>query len=98
LSTYCIGLFYPVHGGKIHDIQGGVELIAAHVLLHGDKGSGVLDIDICGLLGQNGLAPLEKRGLLRLIDGGQGQMSAVRAILDELGIRDCVTAIGKVEL
>ncbi|WP_313590798.1 excinuclease ABC subunit UvrC [Agrobacterium cavarae] len=29
-----------------------------------------------------------------LIDGGQGQMSAVRAILDELGIRDCVTAIG----
>ncbi len=29
-----------------------------------------------------------------LIDGGQGQMSAVRTILDELGIRDCVTAIG----
>lgn len=29
-----------------------------------------------------------------LIDGGQGQMSAVRAILDELDIRDCVTAIG----
>lgn len=29
-----------------------------------------------------------------LIDGGQGQMTAVRAILDELGIRDCVTAIG----
>jgi excinuclease ABC subunit C len=29
-----------------------------------------------------------------LIDGGQGQMSAVRAILDELGIRDVVTAIG----
>jgi excinuclease ABC subunit C len=29
-----------------------------------------------------------------LIDGGKGQMSAVRAILDELGISDCVTAIG----
>ncbi|WP_296018132.1 excinuclease ABC subunit UvrC [uncultured Agrobacterium sp.] len=29
-----------------------------------------------------------------LIDGGQGQMTAVRSILDELGIRDCVTAIG----
>jgi len=29
-----------------------------------------------------------------LIDGGQGQMKAVRAILDELGIRDSVTAIG----
>jgi excinuclease ABC subunit C len=31
---------------------------------------------------------------LVLIDGGQGQMSAVRAILDELGIRDKVKAIG----
>jgi excinuclease ABC, C subunit len=29
-----------------------------------------------------------------LIDGGQGQMTAVRGILDELGIRDCVIAIG----
>ncbi|WP_337266519.1 excinuclease ABC subunit UvrC [Oryzifoliimicrobium ureilyticus] len=29
-----------------------------------------------------------------LIDGGQGQMTAVRAILDDLGIRDVVTAIG----
>ncbi|NLS03076.1 excinuclease ABC subunit UvrC [Rhizobium sp. P32RR-XVIII] len=29
-----------------------------------------------------------------LIDGGQGQMTAVRAILDELGITDSVTAIG----
>jgi excinuclease ABC subunit C len=29
-----------------------------------------------------------------LIDGGQGQMTAVRGILDELDIRDCVTAIG----
>jgi excinuclease ABC subunit C len=29
-----------------------------------------------------------------LIDGGQGQMSAVRAILDELGVADHVTAIG----
>ncbi|AJY46738.1 excinuclease ABC subunit UvrC [Martelella endophytica] len=29
-----------------------------------------------------------------LIDGGQGQMTAVRAILDELGIRQAVTAIG----
>ena len=29
-----------------------------------------------------------------LIDGGQGQMTAVRTILDELGIRDVVTAIG----
>ncbi|MBC7147932.1 MAG: excinuclease ABC subunit UvrC [Rhizobium sp.] len=29
-----------------------------------------------------------------LIDGGQGQMTAVRAILDELGISDSVTAIG----
>ncbi|MCF6370575.1 excinuclease ABC subunit UvrC [Rhizobium halophilum] len=29
-----------------------------------------------------------------LIDGGQGQMSAVRGILEELGIRDVVTAIG----
>ncbi|MGN7291651.1 excinuclease ABC subunit UvrC [Rhizobium sp. SAFR-030] len=29
-----------------------------------------------------------------LIDGGQGQMSAVRKILDELGIREVVTAIG----
>ena len=29
-----------------------------------------------------------------LIDGGQGQMSAVRKILDELGIRDVVIAIG----
>lgn len=29
-----------------------------------------------------------------LIDGGQGQMSAVRGILDELGIREVVTAIG----
>ncbi|HEX2147809.1 MAG TPA: excinuclease ABC subunit UvrC [Pseudorhizobium sp.] len=29
-----------------------------------------------------------------LIDGGQGQMTAVRAILDELGIRNVVTAIG----
>ncbi|MEO3387686.1 excinuclease ABC subunit UvrC [Mesorhizobium sp. CAU 1741] len=31
---------------------------------------------------------------LILIDGGQGQMSAVRKILDELGIADRVTAIG----
>src|SRR5690606_18258430 len=31
---------------------------------------------------------------LILIDGGQGQMSAVRAILDELGIADKVAAIG----
>ncbi|WP_338531953.1 excinuclease ABC subunit UvrC [Nitratireductor thuwali] len=29
-----------------------------------------------------------------LVDGGQGQMSAVRAILDEMGIADQVTAIG----
>jgi len=29
-----------------------------------------------------------------LIDGGQGQMSAVRAILDELGVANDVTAIG----
>ncbi|RVK19755.1 excinuclease ABC subunit UvrC, partial [Sinorhizobium medicae] len=29
-----------------------------------------------------------------LIDGGQGQMTAVRTILGELGIEDCVTAIG----
>lgn len=29
-----------------------------------------------------------------LIDGGQGQMTAVRTILKELGIEDCVTAIG----
>ena len=29
-----------------------------------------------------------------LIDGGQGQMTAVRAILDELGIAESVTAIG----
>ena len=29
-----------------------------------------------------------------LIDGGQGQMTAVRAILEELGIEDSVTAIG----
>jgi excinuclease ABC subunit C len=29
-----------------------------------------------------------------LIDGGQGQMTAVRAILDELGITDVVVAIG----
>ena len=29
-----------------------------------------------------------------LIDGGQGQMTAVRAILRELDIEDCVTAIG----
>ncbi len=31
---------------------------------------------------------------LILIDGGQGQMTSVRAILDELGIADRVTAIG----
>jgi excinuclease ABC subunit C len=31
---------------------------------------------------------------LILIDGGQGQMSAVRAILDELGISDKVAAVG----
>ncbi|MBW3098729.1 excinuclease ABC subunit UvrC [Pseudohoeflea coraliihabitans] len=31
---------------------------------------------------------------LILIDGGQGQMSAVRGMLEELGIRDRVTAIG----
>jgi excinuclease ABC subunit C len=31
---------------------------------------------------------------LVLIDGGQGQMTAVRAILDELGIRDRIMAIG----
>ena len=29
-----------------------------------------------------------------LIDGGQGQMTAVRAILKELNVEDCVTAIG----
>ncbi len=29
-----------------------------------------------------------------LIDGGQGQMTAVRAILDDLDVRNCVTAIG----
>ncbi|MAM11958.1 MAG: excinuclease ABC subunit C [Rhizobiaceae bacterium] len=29
-----------------------------------------------------------------LIDGGQGQMSAVRAILEELGVNEAVTAIG----
>ncbi|MGN6549028.1 MAG: excinuclease ABC subunit UvrC [Pararhizobium sp.] len=31
---------------------------------------------------------------LILIDGGQGQMTAVRGILADLGIADCVTAIG----
>ena len=31
---------------------------------------------------------------LILIDGGRGQMSKVRAVLKELGIDDCVTAIG----
>ena len=31
---------------------------------------------------------------LVLIDGGQGQMTAVRSILDELGIRENITAIG----
>jgi excinuclease ABC subunit C len=31
---------------------------------------------------------------LILIDGGQGQMSAVRQILDDLGIADKVTAVG----
>jgi excinuclease ABC subunit C len=45
------------------------------------------------------LPPSEDAGLpawpdVILIDGGQGQMTAVRAILDELGIRDVVTAIG----
>ncbi|HXV32056.1 MAG TPA: helix-hairpin-helix domain-containing protein, partial [Sinorhizobium sp.] len=29
-----------------------------------------------------------------LIDGGQGQMTAVRAILKDLDVEDCVTAIG----
>ncbi len=29
-----------------------------------------------------------------LIDGGQGQMTAVRTILKDLGVEDCVTAIG----
>lgn len=29
-----------------------------------------------------------------LIDGGQGQMTAVRAMLSELGVEDCVVAIG----
>ncbi|WP_404864549.1 excinuclease ABC subunit UvrC [Georhizobium sp. MAB10] len=39
-------------------------------------------------------APLPAWPDLILIDGGQGQMTAVREILDSLGIRDKVTAIG----
>ena len=50
----------------------------------------------------DGSAPTESEGEqpfpawpdVILIDGGQGQMTAVRAILDELGIRNAVTAIG----
>ncbi|MCV9965810.1 excinuclease ABC subunit UvrC [Pararhizobium sp. BT-229] len=46
-----------------------------------------------------GAEPLEDAGFpawpdVILIDGGQGQMTAVRAILKELDIEDCVTAIG----
>jgi excinuclease ABC subunit C len=39
-------------------------------------------------------APLPAWPDLILIDGGQGQMTAVQEILDSLGIRDKVTAIG----
>nr|WP_245515102.1 excinuclease ABC subunit UvrC [Jiella endophytica] len=39
-------------------------------------------------------APMPAWPDLVLIDGGKGQMSAVRAILDELGIADRITAIG----
>ncbi len=48
---------------------------------------------------ESGDAAIESVGMpvwpdLVLIDGGPGQMSAVRAILDELGIADRITAIG----
>ncbi len=43
---------------------------------------------------EHGDAPFPTWPDVILIDGGQGQMTAVRAILDELGIRDVVTAIG----
>lgn len=42
----------------------------------------------------DGDAPLPAWPDLILIDGGQGQMTAVREILESLGIRDKVTAIG----
>jgi excinuclease ABC subunit C len=55
-----------------------------------------------GLPNRSNVSSLEERNELPfpawpdviLIDGGQGQMSAVRKVLDELGIRDVVTAIG----
>ncbi|MGV8939300.1 MAG: excinuclease ABC subunit UvrC [Allorhizobium sp.] len=43
---------------------------------------------------ENGETPFPAWPDVILIDGGQGQMTAVRAILAELDITDCVTAIG----
>ncbi|ORE91460.1 excinuclease ABC subunit UvrC [Aurantimonas sp. 22II-16-19i] len=51
-----------------------------------------LDTDLADDLAED--APMPAWPDLVFIDGGKGQMSAVRAILDELGIADRITAIG----
>ena len=56
-------------------------------------GEGITDVDaVADDLADD--APMPAWPDLVLIDGGKGQMSAVRAILDELGIADRITAIG----
>lgn len=60
------------------------RLIKEHPLAAADQPQGEDDGD----------APLPAWPDLILIDGGQGQMTAVREILESLGIRDKVTAIG----
>ena len=59
---------------------------------HGDAGPNLPDtVEDPDAASQSGMPAWPD---LVLIDGGKGQMSAVRAILEELGIADKITAIG----
>jgi excinuclease ABC subunit C len=66
---------------------------------HGDAAPAVVAAAEDGSAGPDPDDPVADTGFpawpdLILIDGGQGQMGKVRAVLDELGIADKVTAIG----
>ena len=58
---------------------------------HGANGPAPVDADEAEGVSQPGIPAWPD---LVLIDGGKGQMSAVRTILEELGIADKITAIG----